>query len=160
MYFSVPGLPLYEGLRVVDNDDAANVMCEYMVRHGSIDWYLEHEVEVPVEPSLLLEGPVVEPSITNDYSEEVRVDQGDTVEPTVDKVFDVNVEEVLVDPTDDEVDVEVEVMDDIDHPYFSPETQPPIDDDDTIDEEVAAARANFEEVLAEAMGAAEGFYLI
>ncbi|OMO51354.1 hypothetical protein CCACVL1_29834, partial [Corchorus capsularis] len=37
MYFSVPGLPLYEGLRVVDNDDAANVMCEYMVRHGSID---------------------------------------------------------------------------------------------------------------------------
>ncbi|OMO51372.1 hypothetical protein CCACVL1_29833 [Corchorus capsularis] len=156
MYFSVPGLPLYEGLRVVDNDDAANVMCEYMVRHGSIDWYLEHEVEVPVEPSLLLEGPVAEPSVTNDYSEEVRVDQGGTVEPTVDKVFDVNVEEVLVDPADDEVDVEVEVMDDIDHPYFSPETQPPIDDDDTIDEEVAAARANFEEVLADAMGAAEG----
>ncbi|OMP05857.1 hypothetical protein COLO4_08504 [Corchorus olitorius] len=118
MYFSVPGLPLYEGLRVVDNDASENVMCKYMVENGNIDWYLEHEVEEPVEALHMLEGPVAEPTVTTD------------------NVFDVNVEEVLVDPAEAEVDVEVHVMDDIEHPYFSPTTQPPIDDGETVEEEV------------------------
>ncbi|OMO89190.1 hypothetical protein COLO4_19869 [Corchorus olitorius] len=120
MYFSVPGLPLYEGLRVVDNDAFAIVMCKYMVENGNIDWYLEHEVEEPIE-AFMLEGPMAEPTVTTDNV-------------TTDNVFDVNVEEVLVDPAEAEVDVEVHVMDDLEYPYFSPTTQPPVDDGETVDD--------------------------
>ncbi|OMP07269.1 hypothetical protein COLO4_07481 [Corchorus olitorius] len=95
---------------------------------GSIDWYLEHEVEEAVKALHLLEGPVVEPTGTNDYTDEIL----------------------------QRLRLRLKLRDDLDHPYFGQTTQPPNEDGETVDPKVAAAKVNFEEViLAEAMGSAD-----
>ncbi|OMP02800.1 hypothetical protein CCACVL1_02695 [Corchorus capsularis] len=159
MYFSVPGLPLNEGLRVIYDDQSARAMGQYLVNYGSVDWYLEHEIEEAVIAPKLLTGPEQTP-VADEAAvaevEEVRVQEDLDTEDQVHGLLNEEVvvnglgfEEVVIESAP--VEIEVEIRDDFDHPYFKEAN----DDTEHVDEETTGARNNFRFVLGEAMGGVE-----
>ncbi|OMP05659.1 hypothetical protein COLO4_08667 [Corchorus olitorius] len=80
LFYLRPGYPLCSrGLRVMSNDREVLVMCDDLSIHGSVDIYVEHGIDIPEDPPLLIDGVEqnAEPAADDDVGEQGLGDNGD-----------------------------------------------------------------------------------